>query len=55
MDRLDDFSGGTGVVVDGGDGGVGPNDGMAVGLLFVLGFGWAKGPLDGAGSVQRAG
>ena len=35
-----DFSGGTGEVVEGGDGGApGPNEGIAVGMLFVLGFG----------------
>jgi hypothetical protein len=35
-----DFSGGTGEVVEGGDGGApGPNEGMAVGIVFVLGFG----------------
>ena len=33
------LSGGVGVVVDGGDGGTsGPNNGMAVGMLLVLGF-----------------
>jgi hypothetical protein len=39
-DLRDDFSGEVEVVVDGGDGGApGPNDGMAVGILLVLGFG----------------
>ena len=34
-----------------GDGGaLGPNDGMAVGMLLVLGFGCANGPEEGAGS-----
>ena len=40
------------MVVDGGDGGApGPKDGIAVGMLLVLGFGCAKGPEEGAGSV----
>jgi len=39
-DLRDDLSAGVGVVVDGGDGGApGPNDGIAVGMLLVLGFG----------------
>ena len=39
-------------MVDGGDGGApGPKDGIAVGLFFMLGFGWAKGPDEGEGSV----
>jgi hypothetical protein len=51
-DLRDDFSGGTGEVVDGGDGGApGPKDGIAVGILLVLGFGCAKGPEEGAGRV----
>jgi len=51
-DLHDDFSGGTGEVAVGGDGGaLGPKDGMAVGMLLVLGFGWAKGPEEGAGRV----
>jgi hypothetical protein len=51
-DLRDDFSWGIVEVVDGGDGGApGPKDGMAVGMLLVLGFGWAKGPEDGAGRV----
>ena len=51
-DLCDDFSGGTGEVADGGDGGaLGPKDGMVVGMLLVLGFGWAKGPEEGAGRV----
>ena len=44
--------GGIEEVVDGGDGGApGPKDGMAVGMLLVLGFGWAKGPEEGARRV----
>ena len=51
-DLRDDFSGGTGEVADGGDGGApGPKDGMAVGMLLVLGFGCANGPEEGAGRV----
>jgi len=51
-DLRDDFSGGIRVVVDGGDGGApGPKDGIAVGMLLVLGFGWANGPEEGAGRV----
>ena len=51
-DLRDDFSWGIGEVVDGGDGGApGPNDGMAVGMLLVLGFGCAKGPEVGAGRL----
>lgn len=51
-DLLDDFSGGTEEVADGGDGGApGPKDGIAVGMLLVLGFGWANGPEEGAGRV----
>jgi len=51
-DLCDDFSGVTGEVVDGGDGGApGPKDGMAVGILLVLSFGWANGPEEGAGRV----
>jgi len=47
-----DFSRGIGVFVDGGDGGApGPKDGIAVGILLVLGLGCAKGPDEGAGSV----
>ena len=39
-DLCANFSGGTGEVVEGGDGGVpGPNEEIAVGMLFVLGFG----------------
>jgi hypothetical protein len=51
-DLRDDFSVGIKVVADGGDGGApGPNDGMAVGMLLVLGFGCANGPEEGAGKV----
>ena len=51
-DLRDDFSGGTVEVADGGDGGApGPKDGMAVGMLLVLGFGCANGPEEGAGRV----
>ena len=51
-DLRDDFSAGMRVFVDGGDGGApGPKDGIAVGMLLVLGFGWAKGPEEGAGRV----
>jgi hypothetical protein len=43
---------GTEEVVDGGDGGApGPKDGIAVGILLVLGLGCAKGPEEGAGRV----
>ena len=43
---------GTKEVVDGGDGGApGPKNGIAVGMLFVLSFGCAKGPEVGAGRV----
>lgn len=46
------FSGGTVKVTEGGDGGaLEPNDGMAVGMLLVLGFGWVSGPEEGAGRV----
>jgi hypothetical protein len=39
-DLRDDLSEGTEDMVDGGDGGApGPKDGMAVGMLLVLGFG----------------
>lgn len=51
-DLRDDFSEGIEEVADGGDGGApGPKDGMAVGMLLVLGFGWANGPEEGAGRV----
>jgi len=51
-DLCDDFSWGIEEVVDGGDGGApGPKDGMAVGMLLVLGFGCANGPEEGAGGV----
>jgi hypothetical protein len=43
---------GTEEVLDGGDGGApGPKDGIAVGILLVLGLGCAKGPEEGAGRV----
>jgi len=39
-DLRDGLSVGVGVAVEGGDGGApGPNDGIAVGMLLVLGFG----------------
>lgn len=42
-DLCDDFSGGTGEVVDGEDGGASePNNGMAVGMLLVPDF-WVGG------------
>ena len=48
----DGFSEGTVEDVDGGDGGAPePKDGIAVGMLLVLGFGCANGPEEGAGSV----
>ena len=48
----DDFPREIEEVVDGGDGGApGPKDGMAVGMLLVLGFGCAKGLEEGAGRV----
>jgi len=51
-DLRDDFSGGIGEVVDGGDGGAsGPKDEMAVGILLVLSFGWVNDPEEGAGRV----
>lgn len=51
-DLRDDLSEGIVEVVDGGEGAApGPKDGMAVGMLFVLGFGCAKGPEEGAGRV----
>ena len=51
-DLRDDFSVGTEEVDDGGDwGATGPKDGMAVGMLLVLGFGCANGPEDGAGKL----
>lgn len=51
-DLRDDFSGVTGEVVDGGDRGTpGPKDEMVVGILLVLGFGWANGPEEEAGRV----
>ena len=50
-DLCNDFSGKTGEVMDGGDGGTpGPKDGMVVGMLLVLGFGWVDGSEEGAGS-----
>jgi hypothetical protein len=51
-DLRDDFSEGIVEVADGGDAGApGPNDGMAVGILLVLGLGCANGPEEGAGKV----
>ena len=51
-DLRDDFSEGIKVLADSGDGGaLGPNNGMAVRMLLVLGFGCAKGPEEGAGRV----
>jgi len=51
-DLCDDFSWGIEEAVDGGDGGApGLKDGMAVGMLLVLGFGCAKGPEEGTGRV----
>ena len=51
-DLHNDFSGGIGVLEDGGEGSTpGPKDGMAVEMLLVLGFGCANGPEEGAGRV----
>jgi hypothetical protein len=51
-DLYDDFSGRTGEVADGRDGGAPePKDGMAVGMLLVPGFRWVNGSEDGAGGV----
>ena len=51
-----DFSGGMGEVVEGGDGGApGPNEGIPVGMLFVLGFGEQKGRTMGLGECSVPG
>ena len=51
-DLCDNFSVGTEEVDDGRDwGATGPKDGMAVGILLVLGFRCANGPEDGAGKL----
>ena len=48
-DLRDDLSRGTVEIADGRDGGVpGPKDGMAVGMLLMLGIGCANGPEEGA-------
>ena len=50
-DLCNDFSGKTGEVMDGEDRGApGQKDGMVVGMLLVLGFGWVDGSEEGAGS-----
>ena len=52
-DLRDGFSGGIGVVADIGEGGgaPGPKDGMAVGMLLILAFGWVSGPEEGVGRM----
>jgi len=51
-DLCDNFSGGTGEVVDGGDSGsLRSKNRMMVKILLVLSFGWANGPKEGAGRV----
>ena len=47
--HCDDQSAGTGQAVDSGDLDTpGPKDGSAIGMVLVLGFGWANGPDEGA-------
>ena len=51
-DLHNNFSTGINEVVDGRDGVTpGPKDGIAVGILFVLGFGCANGPEGGTESL----
>jgi hypothetical protein len=55
-DLHDDFSEGIEEIVDSGDGGApGPKDGIAVGMLLVLGFGCANRSEEGAGRAYCAG
>ena len=53
-----DISDGVVEAAEGGDGGApGPNDGMAVGMLLVLGLGCARGPMTvqgGCNGLDRA-
>jgi len=55
-DLRSDFSGGIREVAGGGDGGaLGPKGGMAVGMLFVLCFGWVNSSEEGAGLRRDGG